>query len=337
LIQGFRYYTVPNKIDKPELKKIHSMDRFRNILLVFTPPNQGVIQNAIALAERNQARLKIVDVIENTDVYQGLVAIKSAEELQEVIAEVRRKEIEAALRDFHVPLSKVAIKILFGSPAEEIIREVIRGDHDLVVKTASQTYGIRAKLFGATGLQLLRKCPRPVWIIKPDSIANLNRVLAAVDVSGEKERNQELNRLIIDLAYSLSKTPGGHLDVIYCWQLPGESILSSGRTQISEKELGKDLKIAERFHRKKLEEFLRDVDFSKVSHEVHLVKDDPAHAIPQFAKDLHADTLIMGTVGRTGLDGWITGNTAEKVLNQIDCSVFAMKPLGFISPVSTLF
>jgi hypothetical protein len=91
------------------------MDRFRNILLVFTPPNQGVIQNAVALAERNRARLKIVDVTEDTAAYRGLAAARSAEEFQEVVAEVRRKEVEAALRDFDVPPSKVEIKIAFGS------------------------------------------------------------------------------------------------------------------------------------------------------------------------------------------------------------------------------
>jgi nucleotide-binding universal stress UspA family protein len=259
--------------------------------------------------------------------------MKSDDEFQEIVAEVRRNEIEAALHDFNIALSKVEIKIAFGMAAEEIIREVLRCDHDLVVKTASQTYGLRAKLFGTTGLQLLRQCPRPIWIIKPNSTAAVNHVLAAVDVSRENEHDPELNWLIIDLACSLARTPGGHLDVIYCWQLTGESLQSSGRTRISKKKLEKDLRIAETFHRRKLEEFLHKVDFSKVSHEVHLVKDDPAHAIPQFAKDVHADTLIMGTVGRSGLEGLITGNTAEKVLNHIDCSVFALKPSGFISPV----
>jgi hypothetical protein len=44
------------------------MDRFRNILLVFNPPNQGVIQSAVALAERNQTRIKVMDVIQDTAV-----------------------------------------------------------------------------------------------------------------------------------------------------------------------------------------------------------------------------------------------------------------------------
>lgn len=41
----------------------------------------------------------------------------------------------------------------------------------------------------------------------------------------------------------------------------------------------------------------------------------------------------MGTVGRTGLNGLIMGNTAETLLRSLRCSVLAVKPEGFVSPV----
>jgi nucleotide-binding universal stress UspA family protein len=42
----------------------------------------------------------------------------------------------------------------------------------------------------------------------------------------------------------------------------------------------------------------------------------------------------MGTVARTGIPGFIMGNTAETILNQIDASVLAIKPPGFGTPVT---
>jgi nucleotide-binding universal stress UspA family protein len=42
----------------------------------------------------------------------------------------------------------------------------------------------------------------------------------------------------------------------------------------------------------------------------------------------------MGTVARTGIRGFFMGNTAETILEQIDCSVLAIKPEGFATPVS---
>lgn len=56
--------------------------------------------------------------------------------------------------------------------------------------------------------------------------------------------------------------------------------------------------------------------------------------MPQLIKDLDAELVVMGTVGRTGIPGFIIGNTAETILNQIECSVLAVKPDGFVTPVT---
>ncbi|MEA2079293.1 MAG: universal stress protein, UspA, partial [Pseudomonadota bacterium] len=32
--------------------------------------------------------------------------------------------------------------------------------------------------------------------------------------------------------------------------------------------------------------------------------------------------------------GFLIGNTAEEVLNQVDCSVLTLKPEGFVTPVT---
>lgn len=56
--------------------------------------------------------------------------------------------------------------------------------------------------------------------------------------------------------------------------------------------------------------------------------------MPQLIKDLGAELVVMGTVGRTGIPGFIIGNTAETILNQIECSVLAVKPAGFVTPVT---
>lgn len=44
--------------------------------------------------------------------------------------------------------------------------------------------------------------------------------------------------------------------------------------------------------------------------------------------------VVMGTAARTGIPGFIMGNTAETILNRPDCSVLAVKPPGFVTPVT---
>ena len=56
--------------------------------------------------------------------------------------------------------------------------------------------------------------------------------------------------------------------------------------------------------------------------------------VPAFVAKHEVDPLVMGTVARTGLAGVVMGNTAEQVLDMVDCSVVAIKPSGFVSPLA---
>jgi len=71
-----------------------------------------------------------------------------------------------------------------------------------------------------------------------------------------------------------------------------------------------------------------------LSPQKHVIKGLPRREIPALARTLEADLLVMGTVGRTGVPGLFIGNTAETILEQIECSVLAVKPEGFRTPVS---
>ncbi|HNA21902.1 MAG TPA: universal stress protein, partial [Agitococcus sp.] len=56
--------------------------------------------------------------------------------------------------------------------------------------------------------------------------------------------------------------------------------------------------------------------------------------IPALSHNLAIDLVVMGSVARTGIAGLIIGNTAETILEQLQCSVLVLKPQGFISPVT---
>ncbi|MDZ7686912.1 MAG: universal stress protein [Gammaproteobacteria bacterium] len=49
----------------------------------------------------------------------------------------------------------------------------------------------------------------------------------------------------------------------------------------------------------------------------------------RLVDDKGVDLLVMGTLSRSGIPGMLIGNTAERVLNDVDCSVLTLKPKGF--------
>ena len=67
---------------------------------------------------------------------------------------------------------------------------------------------------------------------------------------------------------------------------------------------------------------------------VLLISAVAAHVIaPEFVVSEGIDVLVMGTVARGGVSGVLIGNTAERVLRKLPCSVLTVKPDGFVSPV----
>ena len=65
---------------------------------------------------------------------------------------------------------------------------------------------------------------------------------------------------------------------------------------------------------------------------VHIEAGEADKVILQQIEAHSADLLAMGTLARSGLPGVLMGNTAERLLPQVDCSLLAVKPEDFICP-----
>lgn len=313
------------------------MNRFRNILLVCDEPriHEAMIGRAIWLAKANGGRLTVVDVIdaapgELSKMFAALPGRRTRDFEFEVL-EFRR----ARLSDFAAPIRSEGIEttelLLQGIPFVEIIRTVQRNGHDLVMKAVG---GGKSPFFASTDLHLLRKCPCPVWLTKKSGRRHYARILAAVDPDPANAPRNALNALTMDLATSLSRMDGSELHVVNVWKLDEEETLrDSGFARVAKAEV--DLLVEAR--RKRSEQALNDLLLrypdDDPKRQVHLLKGIAQDAIPRFAKRKRVDLIVMGTVGRVGIRGLIIGNTAEAILNQVECSILAVKPPGFETPV----
>ncbi len=140
------------------------MKRFKNILYVagFSGIILKAFHHAVGLAERNNAQLTVILAIENIPPYL-------AQQTPHKLRKARIDELKGALdklRKWVEGRIKIETKIIESRPFLEVIREVLRFERDLVIKSVDENTGIRGWLFGSTDLHLLRKCPWPVWLIK---------------------------------------------------------------------------------------------------------------------------------------------------------------------------
>ena len=69
---------------------------------------------------------------------------------------------------------------------------------------------------------------------------------------------------------------------------------------------------------------------------IHVDTGRPDETILRAIEDLQIDLVVMGTSARSGLQAWTMGNTTERLVSQMPCSLLAVKPRGFECPVAAL-
>jgi nucleotide-binding universal stress UspA family protein len=223
-------------------------------------------------------------------------------------------------------------KILYGTPFLQIIREVLRNGHDLVMTSAERRSNLRERLFGSLTMHLMRKCPCPVWVVKAAQPEWHTSILAAVNPRPDDEDRQALNVKIMDLATSLARLEQRELVVVHAWTFLVERSLRAGHGSPST-DVDRWASDVRKQHRRWLIDLLRPYALEELEHEVYLLKGEAGRLIPEVATAKAAKLIVMGTVSRTGVAGLLIGNTAEKILGQVDCGVLAVKPDGFVTPV----
>ena len=57
---------------------------------------------------------------------------------------------------------------------------------------------------------------------------------------------------------------------------------------------------------------------------VHIGEGKPTEVIRQTAKEIEADLILIGTVGRSGIKGTIVGNTSERLLDHTQSDLLVL-------------
>lgn len=316
------------------------MQPFKNILYVneSNVEQTATLARAVSLAEKNQAVLTVVDVVP-IEVVQVDMALPPggpvSTKLQAFIVAERRNTLNTLLQPYRQRLS-IRVDVLIGKTYIEVIRAVIKNGHDLVMKPAENPSWSHM-LFGNDDLHLLRKCPCPTWLMKSSEKSNYRNIVAAVDIDPlhPSTTERDLNREIITLASSLALSDNATLHLVHAWEPFAKATMHSRSGATPEKLVGyTDLTYAQ--HKSGLamlaEELRQEIGedaYAALAPRRHLLQGEAKKTIAALATAVDADLVILGTVARKGFIGLIFGNTAEALLDELSCSVLAVKPPRF--------
>ena len=144
------------------------MNSIRSILCYFNVDHEdhAALEFAAWMARAHDARLTAIDVQRELS-WQARLAAGFDEEVVAKLVEHRLTDLREKVADLCADSTHIEVKVLRGSPWVEIIREILRHRHDLAVKAGEGDRGLLSSPFGSTAAHLVRKCPCPVWLVRP--------------------------------------------------------------------------------------------------------------------------------------------------------------------------
>lgn len=308
------------------------MKRFKNILYVIDKQyvhQEQITRRVQKLAEMNGARVTVCQVIETTPIeHLGEKFSKKLKEVYRLATSQLENELSALLSGVDWRDVPVRSKMLRGTGFIKIIQQVIDSDHDLVIKGAGKS--IQDQL----SMRLFRKCPCPVWIIRPSAAQGKGVILAAVDATMQHDEGRELNTKIIEIASSLGVFEQAAVHYLHTWRLENETMMRGPRLNISEEEIEEMKNDLSSSARSAIYSVLQNSHVEPEERCVHVLEGRTSTVLENLNAGQPIDTLVMGTVGRSGVPGFLIGNTAEEILKDARSTVLAVKPDNFKSPVA---
>lgn len=229
----------------------------------------------------------------------------------------------------HYPKIEFTSKVEVGVPFIEIIKEATQLQASMVIIDSYRQSKKEACERGSNTLNLMRKSETPIWSLSKDS-APINQVVAAIDLTNADYH--EFNTKLVAMAVEFCSLMNAKLTLCHVWQLESEGFLRnwSGYSDIDIALLAKNMH-EERLTR--LNALLSPYADSNTEIHTVLLEGETRDVFPQYVSDNGMDLVVMGSMSRSGISGFVLGNTAEDMINTLNCSVITLKPDSFQSPV----
>ncbi len=219
---------------------------------------------------------------------------------------------------------KASCTVTFGTSWEQIIREAIRSNQTLVIVGRRGSRSTSRFFFGKTVTKLIRKCPVPVLIAKPDPVREVESILIADDFS-------DIGETVLDAGVQLAQIKMARLHVVHVIEEEGQGLFGGTSREEATKLEAKERETAEA----EINERLSRTDYRTLVHgtKAHIEVGSPEEVILDLIESETVDLMVIGSVGRSGISAMLLGSTAERLVSTADSSLMIIKPDDFICPV----
>lgn len=303
------------------------MERFESILVDVdaTASVHPELDRAAILARRCGASLTIVD---STTAHVHDARPLPADIDEDIVAGRRHELLRLARRVPEIPTTS---RLLVGQSATVLIQEVLRSKHDLLVRSHARDLTAASDHYGAVDEELLRKCPCPVLLAGPGRAPERPRILGVVTAGRDDSVADALRVNVVELTFLMSHLEDGVPMLLQTWVPFAEQMIRANSLDdafaayveaVRQRTAGNLTELTELFAG-------NVSDIRTMSR-----RGKPEDIIPEFIVREGIDLVVMAKpTGDGSIAGFFFGGTSLKFLRKLTCSLLAVKPDGFVSPV----
>jgi universal stress protein E len=251
------------------------------------------------------------------DVARGAIVDRHHKRLEQLAAPLRREGLT------------VDLDARWDSPLHDsIVRKAEELGADLVLKDTHFHSVLKRSIFSNTDWTLIRNCAATLWLVKPRPPGQKPCFVASVDPLHERDKPAGLDKRILSTAQELGSALQGEVHVFHAFDVAAALAVSTDAMTMPIALPINELADAMRAqHTEAVARLCKE----------HRVPEDRAHVLQggtrqqllELTAELRADAVVMGAISRSGLKGLFLGNTAEDVLDRLDCDLVIVKPEGF--------
>ncbi len=263
---------------------------------------------AKALALPHGAKAHLVHVVAPIPVATDHIPVPP--EAYEAFSDVAEEKLESLADGWRAEGLEVTCHVTVGSAALGIVDVVESVSADLVVLSTRGRTGLKDLFLGSTARGIVRRAPCPVLSVQPEHgepEIEPATILAPVDFSTHS---------LDAIAGALEIFPleeDARLVLLHVWQIPTEYDIYgyAGAMALENRIEEADAEVT-----RKLEELADSLRRPGLAVEARLVAGYPSVQVIEAARSLEADLLVLGTQGLRGIERWLLGSVAERVVQR---------------------
>ena len=306
------------------------MKKYQNILTVIDPTveDQKALKRSIELANHTNANITaFLTIFDFSYEMTTMLSSDERETMRNSVIDDRLQWLKNLISTLNTTHLNISTKVVWHNrPFEAVIEEVLEHNHDIVIKGTHEHDKLKSVIFTPTDWHILRKCPCPVLLVKDHLWPEQGNIVAAINVGSDEPEHISLNEKITRQATDLATTIKANVHLVNSY--PGTPVNIA--IEIPEFNAADYNNSMLKHHQEAMN--LHCDKYAIPKENTHVLEGLPEDVIQALANKLDAELVILGTIGRTGLSAALIGNTAEHVIDRLNCDVLALKPDGYISP-----